>query len=178
MRKYVERFNDEIAKIEELNQGVACSAMLQGTSNEDFRKELLAKAPRSIEALMTLANTAMRVDDGQYFFKKMKEYKRELSPRGDRRSPKRNKGTGGSSGPRSYNLPRYTLLNASRERVLMHIRDNGERIDWPKRMSSYTAERRDNGQYCHFHKDIGHDTEQCNHLKKEIEKLIQAGSLR
>ena len=84
MRKYIERFNDEIAKIEDLNQGVACSAILRGTSNEDFRKELLAKAPSSIEALMTLANTTMRVDDGQYFFKKMKEYKRELSPRGDR----------------------------------------------------------------------------------------------
>ena len=38
LRKYVERFNDEIAKIEDLNQGVACSAMLQGTNNEDFRK--------------------------------------------------------------------------------------------------------------------------------------------
>ena len=60
----------------------------------------------------------------------------------------------------------------------MHIKDNGERIDWPKRMSSYTAERRDNGKYCQFHKDVGHDTEQYNHLKKEIEKLIQAGSLR
>ena len=45
LRKCVERFNDEIAKIKDLNQGVACLAMLQGTNNEDFRNELLAKAP-------------------------------------------------------------------------------------------------------------------------------------
>ena len=58
--------------------------MLHGTMNEDFRRELLAKAPNNMEALMALANMAIRVDDGQHYLKKMKEYKRELSPRGDR----------------------------------------------------------------------------------------------
>ena len=115
MRKYIERFNDKIAKIEESNQGVACSVVLQGTSNEDFRKELLAKALNSMESLMTLDNTAIRMDDGQHYLKKMKEYKRKLSPRGDRRSPKRNRNSGGNNGSRSSSLPKYTPLNTSRE---------------------------------------------------------------
>lgn len=31
----------------------------------------------------------------------------------------------------------------------------------------------DKSKYCQFYRDYGHDIEQCRHLKKEIEDLIQ-----
>ena len=105
LRKYIERFNDEIIKIEDLNQGVAYSAMLHDTLNEDFKRELLAKTPNNVETLMALANTTIRVDDGQNYLKKMKEYKRELSLRGDRRSPKRSRNSGGNNRSKSLISP-------------------------------------------------------------------------
>ncbi|KAK4385916.1 hypothetical protein Sango_2715600 [Sesamum angolense] len=40
----------------------------------------------------------------------------------------------------------------------------------PKRLKS--------DKYCRFHKDRGHNTEDCYHLKNEIEKLIQRGYLK
>ncbi|KAL0341718.1 UNVERIFIED_CONTAM: hypothetical protein Scaly_1834400 [Sesamum calycinum] len=46
----------------------------------------------------------------------------------------------------------------------LHMREN------PKRMKS--------NKYCLFHKDRGHSTEDCFHLKDEIEKLIQQGYLK
>ncbi|KAL0408268.1 UNVERIFIED_CONTAM: hypothetical protein Sradi_1761200 [Sesamum radiatum] len=42
--------------------------------------------------------------------------------------------------------------------------------DNPKRLKS--------DKYCRFHRDRGHTTEECHHLKNEIEKLIQRGYLR
>ncbi|KAL0323634.1 UNVERIFIED_CONTAM: hypothetical protein Sangu_1982700 [Sesamum angustifolium] len=42
--------------------------------------------------------------------------------------------------------------------------------DNPKRLKS--------DKYCCFHRDRGHTTEECHHLKNEIEKLIQRGHLR
>ncbi|KAL0407723.1 UNVERIFIED_CONTAM: hypothetical protein Sradi_1706700 [Sesamum radiatum] len=42
--------------------------------------------------------------------------------------------------------------------------------DNPKRQKS--------DKYCRFHRDRGHTTEECHHLKNEIEKLIQRGYLR
>ncbi|XP_050217666.1 uncharacterized protein LOC126668518 [Mercurialis annua] len=37
---------------------------------------------------------------------------------------------------------------------------------------------RDKNRYCKFHEDCGHDMWECYDLKKEIERLIESGSLR
>ena len=38
--------------------------------------------------------------------------------------------------------------------------------------------KRNHNKFCHFHKDIGHTTEECITLKDEIEKLICHGYLQ
>lgn len=37
---------------------------------------------------------------------------------------------------------------------------------------------RDNSRYCAFHKDNGHDTEECKHLRILVEELIWEGKLK
>ena len=38
--------------------------------------------------------------------------------------------------------------------------------------------KRDNTRYCEFHREHGHRTDDCIHLRKEIEYLIRRGHLR
>ncbi|KAJ8773046.1 hypothetical protein K2173_028223 [Erythroxylum novogranatense] len=56
------------------------------------------------------------------------------------------------------------------------MRVDGESIRGPNKMKTPYKERNPN-LYCRFHRDIGHDTENCWPLKKEIESLIQRGKL-
>lgn len=44
--------------------------------------------------------------------------------------------------------------------------------DKPKKSPSYG-----NGQFCKYHNDYGHDTDECHHLKDEIERLIRENRL-
>ncbi|XP_074347250.1 uncharacterized protein LOC141686091 [Apium graveolens] len=45
---------------------------------------------------------------------------------------------------------------------------------WPKPLRG-DPEKRDNSRYCRFHKDVGHDTDDCRQFKDEIEYLIRRG---
>lgn len=38
--------------------------------------------------------------------------------------------------------------------------------------------KRNKSKYCHFHLDLGHDTNECHDLKQHIEVLIKQGKLK
>ncbi|GAV59788.1 LOW QUALITY PROTEIN: hypothetical protein CFOL_v3_03319, partial [Cephalotus follicularis] len=50
-------------------------------------------------------------------------------------------------------------------------------IQCPAPLRSPT-DKRDSSKYCHYYRDHGHDTEECRHLKNQIEDLIRKGYLR
>ncbi|GKD66002.1 hypothetical protein Tco_1308110 [Tanacetum coccineum] len=39
------------------------------------------------------------------------------------------------------------------------------------------VEKRNHAKFCEFHGEVGHTTDECMHLKKQIEKMLKAGKL-
>ena len=58
----------------------------------------------------------------------------------------------------------------------MQINDDPS-LKWPEKMKGDSNKRNQN-KYCHFHRDHGHDTDECFDLKQQIENLIRQGKLR
>ena len=76
------------------------------------------------------------------------------------------------------NDKRYAPLNAPRSEILMWIKQNGIDIPTPRRLNPNYGTKRDRSRYCRYHRDHGHDTDECHDLKNEIERLVKAGSLK
>ncbi|XP_050290000.1 uncharacterized protein LOC126728179 [Quercus robur] len=79
------------------------------------------------------------------------------------------------TGPPARNQ-NYTPLNALLDQVLMQIKDDPS-LKWPEKMKGDPNKRNKNKYYC-FHRDHGHDTDECYDLKQQIENLIRQGKLR
>ena len=57
----------------------------------------------------------------------------------------------------------YTPLNILLEQVIMQIKDDPS-LKWPKKMKG-DPNKRNKNKYCHFHRDRGHNTDECFDLK-------------
>ena len=58
----------------------------------------------------------------------------------------------------------------------MQIKDDHS-LKWPEKMKG-DPNKRNRNKYCCFHRDYGHDTDECFDLKQQIENLIRQGKLR
>ena len=83
-----------------------------------------------------------------------------------------NRETSLSSG-RSQN---YMPLNAPLDQVLMQIKDDPS-LKWPEKMKR-DPNKCNRNKYCRFHRDHGHDTDECFDLKQQIENLFRQGKLK
>ena len=85
---------------------------------------------------------------------------------------KANRKVGSSSGRSQHYMP----LNAPLDQVLIQIKDDPS-LKWPEKMKG-DLNKRNKNKYCHFHRDHGHDTNECFDLKQQIENLIRQGKVR
>ncbi|XP_052203187.1 uncharacterized protein LOC127808657 [Diospyros lotus] len=70
----------------------------------------------------------------------------------------------------------FTPLNAPRAEILATI-EGKDYLKKPRPMKA-PSDKRNRSKYCRFHRDHGHDTEECHQLKEEIQELINRGFLR
>ncbi|GAA0159820.1 hypothetical protein LIER_16517 [Lithospermum erythrorhizon] len=69
-----------------------------------------------------------------------------------------------------------TPFNASVGKIFLEIEDNWMLPRPPKKKT--TQYKKDMSKYCQYHKDHGHDTDDCRHLKIQIKKLIERAKLK
>ena len=58
----------------------------------------------------------------------------------------------------------------------MQIKDDPS-LKWPEKMKG-DPNKRNRNKYCRFHRDHGHDMDECFDLKQQVENLIRQGKLK
>ena len=71
---------------------------------------------------------------------------------------------------------RFTPLVMPVDKIFTQIKDE-DYLKWLRPLHS-SPNVHDKNKYCRFHKDHGHNTEDCRDLKEQIEELIQKGKLQ
>ncbi|XP_027094951.1 uncharacterized protein [Coffea arabica] len=192
LRSYVQRFHEESVQIPNPNEQVTIAAFTHGLVAGVFNTGIHKKYPRSLHELWLKVEKGIQAED----LNRMKKEVQAARPRTDARrgkEPSRSEsgtGTGFQSPGRDRrsvfdriskgksHIPESELtpLNTSRSRVLSVMEQNNLGRAPPKMFGN--KDKRNSNLYCLYHRDIGHETEDCNDLKKEIENLIRQGHLK
>ncbi|RZS07678.1 hypothetical protein BHM03_00038578 [Ensete ventricosum] len=167
---YLARFTKEIRAIPDAHPSLIIQALMIGIRPSRFFWSLAKRLPTTVPEMLQRANQYVASEG--LMAEKREDQKR---PRAESyRGPppallrKRTERTE-QVVPRLPNTP----LNSTRTEIFLQIREKG----LLKAPNPMRTRGRDRGRYCHFHRDYGHDTEECYDLKNQIEDLIRRGHL-
>uniref|UniRef100_UPI001CB9BDBB uncharacterized protein LOC122584645 n=1 Tax=Erigeron canadensis TaxID=72917 RepID=UPI001CB9BDBB len=59
--------------------------------------------------------------------------------------------------------------------IKMALRDLGDKVRWPQKKNDGYFKKKDPSQWCAYHEDFGHITEDCKMLRREISTLLAKG---
>nr|XP_023919278.1 uncharacterized protein LOC112030850 [Quercus suber] len=162
LRSFITRFNREALTVDEVDNKLLLAAFHNGVNSNLFIHKFYEKEPQSMAELVhSAANPTRHSKQGSRPKKGQTENKKDRDNR-----------KAGSS-VRNQN---YTPLNAPFDQVLMQIMDDPS-LKWPENMKG-DPNKGNKNKYCGFHRDHGHDTDECFDLKQQIENLIRQGKLR
>nr|XP_027067682.1 uncharacterized protein LOC113693326 [Coffea arabica] len=181
LREYMVRFNNESLQVRDRDDKVVMAAFVNGLRKQKLYTEFVERPPKSVREMLDRAHEKANAEEANRL-KGAQERLRDDKRRKGADLGESRPGQGRKSAPER--LPRsrpwekektWTSLTAPRARVLAVMEQQG--ISRPPRPLGSDKTQRDRGLYCAYHRDVGHDTEDCRHLKKEIEKLIRRGHL-
>ncbi|XP_030955724.1 uncharacterized protein LOC115977839 [Quercus lobata] len=167
LRSFITRFNREALSVDEVDDKLLLAAFHNGINSDLFIHKLYEKEPQTMAELKRKRAERMEAHPVRHS---------EQAPRPKKgRTEDRKERDGRKTGPlgRSQN---YTPLNAPLNQVLMQIKDDPS-LKWPEKMKG-DPNKRNKNKYCRFHRDHGHDTDECYDLKQQIENLIRQGKLK
>ncbi|XP_012827901.1 PREDICTED: uncharacterized protein LOC105949160 [Erythranthe guttata] len=177
LRSFVKRFITATLEVPITSEEVLINALAQGLRLGDFFTSISKKPPLSFNELLRKAERYMNAEEaelGKAVDKGVDKRKERKEEKIQRPLVARKEGLGERKvGPRFEN---YVSLVAPPAEILMAI-ENHPKLKWPRTYSEVPKKNPVAGSFCRFHNDYGHTTNECQHLRDEIERLIRAKNL-
>ncbi|KAL2224872.1 UNVERIFIED_CONTAM: hypothetical protein Sindi_3075800 [Sesamum indicum] len=176
LKTFMGRFNNETLEVQDLRIDMMVSILIHGLKKGPFASALARDPPIDVEQLMNLAQKY--IDEEDMNAMKDGEWKMGLDRSKDHRHPihvedRRHKHDRNKEPVYQQRFGNYTPLNTTRAKALMVV-EKTNALKWPK-PTRYTPAKKFSSKYCRFHREKGHDTEECYQLKDEIERLVRQG---
>ncbi|XP_039687900.1 uncharacterized protein [Medicago truncatula] len=182
LKEYLARFNESTIKVSNPNQEVFVGAFQNGLRAGQFNESLAQKPADSIEEVIARAECYVKGEESNVE-RKARDAKERGSSGAERRNPyvppNRDRGAFKKTNDRSshrYAPDHFTPLNTRPEKILKEVLES--RVIPPAAEPRFKYMGLNKDAWCKYHQVLGHGTNDCIHLKREIEKLIQSGKLR
>ena len=172
LRSFITRFNREALSVDEVDDKLLLAAFYNRVNLDLFIHKLYEKDPQSMVELVHSAQNFMNAEDA-IIAKKRKRSERveanssrhfEQGSRLKKGRMEERKDRGNKKSGSSARNQQYTPLNMLLEQVFRQIKDDPS-LKWPEKMKG-DLNKRNRNKYCRFHRDHGHDIDECFDLKQ------------
>ncbi|GKC54146.1 hypothetical protein Tco_1076891 [Tanacetum coccineum] len=170
---FVQRFKARTRHVKGASKCMRISGFMHKITKSKLIKRPHEKIPKSVDEMMRITTSSLRgevASSNQVRKKTLSARKQQEAGRkqnfdrmGDFRNQQRSE----------QRRDKFTLLTKSPKEIL--ALDRGK-FKTPPPMTA-PIEKRNNNKFCEFHGEVGHNTNECMHLKRKIKELIKAAKL-
>ncbi|XP_074316065.1 uncharacterized protein LOC141652467 [Silene latifolia] len=196
LKAFLNRFNKGKVSIPRCNVGTAVEAFMQGVlPHSDLYGELTTYPCHTFEDVQAKTVAYIRLEEDKSYkvgaSSNTKDYKKT-----NKKGAGYNRGSSHRTTP--YTRPDHSEVNMTQEQqgkanvhppisehnlcvdisgLIQRLDNMGPVVRWPRKVYNLNP-RRDQAKWCVFHMDVGHATEHCFTLRKEVAYLLKAGYLK
>ncbi|GKV39829.1 hypothetical protein SLEP1_g47544 [Rubroshorea leprosula] len=175
LRDYMQRFNKATLDIDNVPDTICLSALLHGLKRGRFLDDLLENPLKTWNEVNDRSASFILSED----FQSSKRRANDRPSKGQEHQPRREekkKQKVSEQWGKPVEFPKYASyipLTLPRSQILAQIQH------WVRRPPPplYDSPRVDKSKHCDYHRVYGHNTEDCQHLKDELEFLARNGKL-
>ena len=160
MRSYAKRFTRETLEINEAGDKLQLTTFKAGLRSRDLVALLVKNPPKTMAEMLLKVQKYMNAEGALAAIKDIEKPGDGIRKKDDR-------------SPRTV---KFIPLIMPVDKILTQIKDN-HYLKWPRPLHS-SPNVCDKNKYCRFHKDHGHNTEDCRDLKEQVKELIRKGKLQ
>ncbi|GJW31351.1 reverse transcriptase domain-containing protein [Tanacetum coccineum] len=172
-KDFVQRFKSESMHVKGASACMRISGFMHEITNPKLIKRLHDNTPKSVDEMMRVTTAFLRGEvaasnqERKKTLLALKQQKARRKQNFDRRGDFRNQQR------LEQRRDKFTLLIKSPKEILALDKGN---FKTPPPMTT-PVEKRNNNKFCEFHGEVGHNTDECMHLRKQIKELIKSGKL-
>ncbi|GJY48842.1 reverse transcriptase domain-containing protein [Tanacetum coccineum] len=170
--EFVRRYKLECRDVKGAPECMKISGFMHGITNPELIKRLHDKIPKSVDEMMRVTTAFLR---GEVAASNRERKKSFPSWKQQEANQKQNFKKGGFRNQQrsERKQDRFALLTKTPKEIF--ALDKGK-FKAPPPMTT-PVEKRNANKFCEFHGEVGHNTDECMHLRKQIEEMLKAGKL-
>ncbi|GJX56478.1 reverse transcriptase domain-containing protein [Tanacetum coccineum] len=171
-KEFVRRYKLDYRDMKGAPECMKISGFMYGFTNPKLIKRLHDKIPKSLDEMMRVTTAFLRGEVAALNCERKKSFP---SWKQQEAGLKQNFKKGGFRNQQRPKLKQdmFTLLTKTPKEIL--ALDKGK-FKPPPPMTT-PIEKRNANKFCEFHGEVGHTTDVCMHLKRQIEEMLKAGKL-
>ncbi|GJX29676.1 hypothetical protein Tco_0237755 [Tanacetum coccineum] len=170
--EFVRKYKLECRDVKGAPECMKISGFMHEITNPELIKRLHDKIPKSVDEMMKVTTTFLRGEVAASNHERKKSFP---SWKLQEANQKQNFKKGGFRNQQKSERKqdRFALLTKTPKEIF--ALDKGK-FKAPPPMTT-PVEKRNASKFCEFHGEVGHNTDECMHLRKQIEEMLKAGKL-
>ncbi|GJW01864.1 reverse transcriptase domain-containing protein [Tanacetum coccineum] len=170
---FIQRYKSESGNVKGAPKCMRIFGFVHGITNPELIKSFHEKIPKTVDEMMQVATSFLQGQEAALNQERKKTLSTWKHQEGSHRQDFQKGGSFRTQRKQEKRPDRFTLLTKTPREIL--ALEKGK-FKTPPPMTT-PVEKQNANKFCEFHREVGHSTDECNHLRKQIEDMLKAGKL-